>query len=135
MMTQVLLFLFVAMSGYTFAQNTLTVEIRNLRNNKGQIHIQLNDANEMQIVGVSKAITDKKCIFVFENLKTGNYAFKFIHDENNNQKLDANVLGIPKEGFNFSNNPTLMLGAPLFDKTIFMLNESKTITIKPKYFF
>jgi uncharacterized protein (DUF2141 family) len=44
----------------------------------------------------------------------GRYAVAVIHDENENQKLDRNFLGIPKEGFGFANNPRVLLSAPSF---------------------
>jgi len=44
----------------------------------------------------------------------GRYGIAVIHDENENQKLDRNFLGIPKEGFGFANNPRVLLSAPSF---------------------
>jgi len=44
----------------------------------------------------------------------GRYGIAVIHDENANQKLDRNFLGIPKEGFGFANNPRVLLSAPSF---------------------
>jgi uncharacterized protein (DUF2141 family) len=44
----------------------------------------------------------------------GRYAAVVIHDENSNMKLDRNFLGIPKEGFGFSNNPRVVFAAPSF---------------------
>lgn len=49
------------------------------------------------------------------NLPEGRYAIAVLHDENSNHKLDRNFLGIPKEGFGFSNNPKVRLTAPGFD--------------------
>jgi len=36
------------------------------------------------------------------------------HDENDNQKLDRNELGIPSEGYGFSNGATAKNGPPQF---------------------
>jgi uncharacterized protein (DUF2141 family) len=116
------------------AQLSITIEIHELRNNNGQVHLELSDEYEEQITGVTKDISDNKCIIVIENIKPGKYAFKFIHDENMNDKLDTSWLGIPKEGFGFSNNPSMTFGPPSFDKTVFELNESIVINCKPKYF-
>jgi uncharacterized protein (DUF2141 family) len=44
----------------------------------------------------------------------GRYGIAAIHDENSNHKLDRNMLGIPKEGFGFANNPRVLLSAPPF---------------------
>jgi len=42
-----------------------------------------------------------------------------IHDENMNGKLDTNWLGIPKEGYGFSNNARGVAGAPSFSAASF----------------
>ncbi len=50
------------------------------------------------------------------NLKPGIYAIALYLDENGNQKLDKNFMGIPKERFGFSNNPGILRGAPVFEE-------------------
>ncbi len=47
-------------------------------------------------------------------LPPGKYAVVVLHDENKNEKLDRNFLGIPTEGFGFANNPHVLLTAPSF---------------------
>lgn len=42
----------------------------------------------------------------------GYYAVALFHDENENRHFDTNFLGIPVEGYGFSNNPRLTLGPP-----------------------
>lgn len=42
---------------------------------------------------------------VFKNLPAGDYAVLVTHDENGNGTLDTNLVGIPVEGYGFSNNP------------------------------
>ena len=42
----------------------------------------------------------------------GYYAVALFGDENENGHFDTNFLGIPVEGYGFSNNPTLYLGPP-----------------------
>jgi len=127
-----LFFLFIPL--VHFAQLSLTVEIYSLRNSSGQIHFELNNHREEQVAGITKNISNNKCIIVIENLMPGKYAFKFFHDENMNEKLDVNWLGIPKEGFGFSNNPRMTFGPPSFDKTLFKLTYPIEIKCKPKYF-
>lgn len=48
------------------------------------------------------------------HIPPGRYGIAAIHDENSNHKLDRNLLGIPKEGFGFANNPKVLLTAPSF---------------------
>lgn len=67
-------------------------------------------------------------------LGAGTYAISFIHDENNNNKLDTNFMGIPKEGFGFSSNPYIFFGPPSFKKASFELTENQTLSIEMRYF-
>jgi uncharacterized protein (DUF2141 family) len=118
----------------SMAQHSLTIEVTDLRSNNGYIHLELSNEKEVKIVGITKKISNNRCIIVIENLKQGKYAFRFFHDENMNEKLDVNWLGIPKEGFGFSNNPSMSFGPPSFDKTVFELNESRAFKCITKYF-
>lgn len=49
----------------------------------------------------------------FAGVAPGDYAIAVFHDANNNRKLDT-FLGIPREGFGFSRNPTIRFGSPRF---------------------
>ena len=49
-------------------------------------------------------------------LPPGNYGVVVLHDENKNEKLDRNFLGVPTEGFGFANNPRVFLTAPPFSQ-------------------
>lgn len=42
-----------------------------------------------------------------------------IHDENMNGELDANWLGVPTEGYGFSNDAKGLVGAPSFSSASF----------------
>jgi len=50
----------------------------------------------------------------FEDIPPGTYALAVIHDENMNGKLDTQWLGIPTEGYGFSNDVRARFGAPSF---------------------
>ena len=45
------------------------------------------------------------------DLPPGNYALRVMHDENGNGKFDTNLVGMPTEGYGFSNNPRVMRAA------------------------
>jgi uncharacterized protein (DUF2141 family) len=55
-------------------------------------------------------------------LPAGRYAIAVLHDENSNHKLDRNLIGWPKEGFGFSNNPKVGMSAPSFDAAAMQIN-------------
>ncbi len=72
--------------------------------------------------------------FTVPRLNPGTYAVAVIHDENNNGKLDTNFLGMPKEGYAFSNSTGIM--PPDFEKAKFVVTAPQTsIAIKIKNFF
>ncbi len=56
-------------------------------------------------------------------------ALAVVHDENMNGKLDTNLLGIPKEGYGFSNDAKASLGAPTFSAASFPY-EGKNLELK-----
>lgn len=65
----------------------------------------------------------------FKDLPTGEYAIKLFHDENSNGELDSNMMGLPKEGYGFSNNAG-RFGPASFEEAKFSVAEDTQITIK-----
>ena len=61
---------------------------------------------------------ERQATVVWEHLPPGDYGVAAIHDENRNAKLDRNIIGIPKEGFGFANNPHVGLSAPAFNLAV-----------------
>lgn len=134
---RILLLVFIVlpfMPNSIYGQFTLTIEINGLKNNEGQVLLELNNEKGEKISGAFQNIMYGKSIIVFKNQKPGKYAFKYFHDKNKNEKLDTNWLGIPKEGFGFSNNAEGTFGPPAFEKTIFEVKENTTLKCSPKYY-
>ena len=67
-------------------------------------------------------VRDRQARCDFEDIAPGSYALAVVHDENMNGKLDVNWLGIPIEGYGFSNDASAMLGAPSFSAASFSYN-------------
>ncbi len=63
----------------------------------------------------------------FENLPFGEYAIVMVHDENRSGDMDRGFLGVPKEGFGFSNNFRPTFSAPSFEQAKFLLNEQEVV--------
>lgn len=61
--------------------------------------------------------TQARCHFL--DIPPGTYALAVIHDENLDGKLATNWLGIPREGYGFSNDVTASMSAPSFDAASF----------------
>jgi uncharacterized protein (DUF2141 family) len=67
----------------------------------------------------------------FTDVPFGTYAVTLFHDVNNNNKLDTNWIGIPKEPVAVSNNAKGKLGPPKFKDAKFDLHEpTKQISIQ-----
>ena len=121
------------------AQNetfTLTVEIFGLKNNTGKVLLAIFDNEQTflktnkEVNGMSVIIENNKAMAQFRGLKKGEYALSLFHDKNNNNMLDKNLIGIPKEPYAFSNNATGIFGPPSFKDSKINLNADKTIAIK-----
>jgi uncharacterized protein (DUF2141 family) len=128
----ILLFL-SAMPLSSFSQFTLTIEINGLRNDFGQVVLEFSNEKGVKIIGIIKNIVDRKCIIIIKDLKPGNYTFKYFHDENKNKYLDLNWIGIPKEGYGFSNNAKGTFGPPSIEKMVFGFKGDTTLTCTPEY--
>lgn len=57
---------------------------------------------------------------VFAGLPTGDYAVTAILNEKGNNKLDANVFGVPTELYGFSRNARSLVGPPAFAEAAFL---------------
>ena len=64
----------------------------------------------------------------FEHLPAGRYGIVVLHDENKNEKLDRNLILVPKEGFGFANNPHVELAAPPIEKAMIAVTCPSTST-------
>ena len=120
------------------AQSNLIVTIENLKNINGDILIGLYDnaSNFPRKVATGKVVkvTEKLMKVTFPDIKPGNYAVSVLHDENQNKDMDQGRLGIPKEGYGFSNNVMGVMGPPSFKKARFHVPDGdSSITIKMKY--
>lgn len=89
--------------------STVTVDVTNIDAMRGTLIVVLYD-NKADFDGgeplqLSKVpVSEQQHKLTFDKLVPGTYAVKLFHDENDNGKLDTNFLGIPSEGYGFSNN-------------------------------
>lgn len=118
----------------------LTVEIKGLRNQKGSLRLSLFSSEQGFPNGSDRAVAfhcvepkETAVSVTFDQLAPGRYAVAVIHDVNNDGKLNTGILGIPKEGFGFSRNPRIGIGAPSFQDTAFLVAGESTIEIKMNY--
>ncbi|HPI40429.1 MAG TPA: DUF2141 domain-containing protein [Pseudobdellovibrionaceae bacterium] len=127
------------------AENTLKIMVTNLRSSQGVIYASLYDNEEGFPTDSLKAktrikaeiLSSQTAEFVFSDLEPGkNYALSVFHDENNNEKLDTNFLGMPKEGVGISNQAKGRFGPPKFKDAQFLFTkELSEIKLPIKYIF
>ena len=116
---------------------SLDLEVTGLRNAKGVLQICLTARPDSfpdckdDPRAVSRTISAAHPATRFEGLATATYAVAVIHDANSNKKLDT-MMGIPREGFGFSRNPTITFGPPKFKSASFPLDGAKQ-QVKMKY--
>ncbi|MFP4015229.1 MAG: DUF2141 domain-containing protein [Chitinispirillaceae bacterium] len=138
-----LLLLFVA-AVPALAQDSVTLKIRmqGFRSTGNTALVGVYDEDkaaqfpkrDKAVTGDKTEVKDKTEVLTFGGLKPGTYAVAVLHDEDNNGKMSTNLLGMPKEGYGFSNDAEVKMRAPSFEEASFELEGDTTIVIDIKYF-
>lgn len=128
----------ILMTGKVFSQQTsMVVVIKNVKETKGKISVALfnreGDFMGKSLVSQSTVAKTGEVQLTLDNIAPGNYAISVMHDANENDELDSNAFGIPKEGFGFSNDAMGMFGPPSFEKAKFNFTGESKIAITLKY--
>ncbi|ABE56331.1 conserved hypothetical protein [Shewanella denitrificans OS217] len=90
--------------------HTLNLVVDNIPKHTGQLMIQIFDSKEKYdsgrgaFISALTPVTQTRHEIVFSQLPTADYAVRIVHDENGNGSLDVNFLGVPLEGYGFSND-------------------------------
>ena len=127
-------FLFVQMTGFT-QPHELTITVNDINEVKGQLRIGLfSNAENFKLKAnpVDSAVievTSKTISYTFKHLNSGTYAVAVYHDENDDGTLNKRQLGIPVEGFGFSNFQTKQKKPPDFNEVSFELKTDLTLNI------
>ena len=101
----------------------LNVVVEGVRNGDGLVAVTLYADDSRKFLAKKGSIkvsrfdaaapTTRTCIFVPH---PGVYAIAVYHDEDGSRKINRNAIGMPSEGFGFSNNPSTFFGLPAFAK-------------------
>jgi len=121
---------FANLPAIAFAQSScpgIHVQILDIKNSIGAVACALFEAPEgfpteflhsaTNIMIIKVRDTQARCDFL--DIPPGTYALAVIHDENMDGKLGTNWMGIPKEGYGFSNDAKALMGAPSFQAASF----------------
>jgi len=136
---------FANLPALAFAQAScpgMHVKILNIRNSIGTVACALFEspagfpieflhyATNIMVIKIRD--TQARCDFL--DIPPGTYALAVIHDENMNGKLDTNWLGVPREGYGFSNDVKGLLSAPSFSAAGFQYDgQNLELTISLHY--
>ena len=127
MKTLITLLLFSFFTLFSNAQDQdlgvkITVTIDNIANNDGNVLLALHTSQTFMkgqgIQNLSSKIKDGKIKVTFTNVPEGTYAIMALHDANENNRMDFEANGMPKESYGISNND-MSFGPPQFESAKF----------------
>ena len=112
----------------------LNIDILDVENTKGHIVLAVYKKGDFTSSksGPPPAYADKQPAakgtvdFAFKDVAPGDYTFVVFHDENDNEDVDTNWIGLPKEGIAFSNDAQINMGPPKEKDMLFTLGEEQS---------
>lgn len=132
----------ILLSSLAFSQAEVLVQVTNLRSNDGHIIVAIfEDEQTFKDEEPKTHKTFKKTkvkdgkLNLKVNLPPGSYGFTLVDDENKSGDLDYNLIGIPKEGFGFSNYYHTGMTKPSIEDFRVDIKEGKVnkVTCKIRY--
>lgn len=124
----------------SYGQNT-QITISGIRSEKGQLILNIfkdddsyNKEKELKKLVFEKKAISRDLMIINCDLAPGTYGITLIDDENKDGELNKSFIGIPKEGFGFSNFFMEKMKKPAFDDfKIIVKSKDNKISIKVKY--
>jgi uncharacterized protein (DUF2141 family) len=121
------------------SQGTVIADITNLKNDKGVCRACLfNSPSSFKgeagkpFQCVTASVKNQTSQAVFSNVPAGIYAMFVFHDENSNNKMDKNFMGIPKEGYGASKNKLPFASAPGYNENMFTADGKTIVKLQVK---
>lgn len=117
----------------------LTITIPNINGNAGEIIFGVyNNRENFPKVGKEYRVVrfpanTAGSTFKIKDLKPGEYAVGIYHDVNTDGVCNLNFIGIPKEGYGFSNNIKPVIKAPTFEECKIKLTGDLKLTVQLIY--
>lgn len=109
-------------------KGTIIINFVGLKSDKGNVKVALANSklnykdHKNPFIGLSVDVNNYKAYAIIEDVPLGSYAVKAFHDEDSNDDLNTNFLGIPVEDYGFSNNARGVFGPPSWEAAKFELN-------------
>jgi uncharacterized protein (DUF2141 family) len=116
----------IGMAAQPAAAAGLSIDVSGIPEAKGNIRVSLFTRDNWlddghQTANLVVPATSGNMTLAFPDLPSGIYAIALIHDADGNGDMTYSLLGLPTEGFGFSNNVAPVLSAPSFDSASFAL--------------
>ena len=118
------------------AQHSLSIRVDGVASSKGtlQVAVYTQEKDFLKVQGVYRRDSIKAKSgsneLVLEGLPSGDYAIAMFHAENDNEQLDKNWAGIPKEPLGFSNARMKTFGPPSFEDCRIHLQKNAHVVIE-----
>ena len=111
--------------------NNVDLQITGLKSNKGKVYVQLFKGQENFNKGKAEAssvVNAKKgeVTVSFYGLEKEDYGIRYYHDENDNGKMETNLIGLPTEGYGFSNSAKPNFGPVSYEQIKFEVVSPRT---------
>lgn len=134
-MIQLLSYFFLLSSVFATDNPKLTLHIQNIDAIKGKIIIGVFNTDKdflkdgVAIKNYSIDVNETSETIIIDDLSKGEYAISLYHDENSDNECNRNFLGIPKEGYGFSNNVKPKFSPPSYEACKFLLTTDVVMKI------
>jgi uncharacterized protein (DUF2141 family) len=118
----------------------LSIQTTGVRSSKGEVAFTIYPDDKRRFlakggkyarirVKAVQAVT-KACFW----LPQGSYALAIYHDSNGDRDFNRTLVGLPAEGFGFSNNPETRVGLPPLSSARFSVGAAeKTLSVQMRY--
>jgi uncharacterized protein (DUF2141 family) len=134
----------VARSDESASKGDLVATVTNTRDDKGRVGCSLfNDSNPAAFPRDSDKSFRRTWADIkggtascgFKDVPAGTYAIVVFQDEDMTGKMRNNFMGMPQEGFGFSQNPVVRFSAPSFTDASFKYDGNhQTVPINLQYY-
>ena len=126
----------VIIASFHLSAQTLEVSVSNIRNTNGQLCVAIFKSKEDFKTEIpfweknySKAEIENKTCKLIIPIPFGEYGLSVLDDENNDGRINYNIVGFPTEGFGFSNYKHRGIRKPHFKQFIFRVEDNQTTLI------
>jgi uncharacterized protein (DUF2141 family) len=119
----------VVVHGVDSAQGELQIELYGVQQRATFPYADRGVMAEVRIQARALRPPGKEVTVSLGDLAPGSYAVSVIHDVNGNGDIDLNMLGMPTEGYGFSNGARGTLGPPSFDAAAVLVGATEPTRI------